>query len=69
MTPKPPKSISMHGKTEATATSRDLKPTDQLWDSFFDTQSFSDDFMSNRNQPEMEKAAGFQSNLFEFVRR
>ncbi|MFC4234617.1 hypothetical protein ACFOY8_05205 [Thalassospira xianhensis] len=64
-----PKSVSLHSKTEATGTSRDLTPTDQLWDSFFDTQSVSDDFMSDRNQPDIEKTAELQSNLFEFVRR
>ncbi|MCH2274642.1 hypothetical protein [Thalassospira sp.] len=62
MTPKPPKSVSLHGKTEATATSRAPTPTDQLWDSFFETQSVSDDFMSNRNQPDMEKAVEAHSS-------
>lgn len=62
MTPKPPKSVSLHRTTEAAGTSRDLTPTDQLWDSFFDTQSVSDDFMSNRNQPDMEKAVEAHSS-------
>ncbi|HBS21614.1 MULTISPECIES: hypothetical protein [Thalassospira] len=63
MPPKPPKSISLRGKTEAADTSRDLTPTDQLWDNFFDTQSVSDDFMSDRNQPDIEKTAGFRSSF------
>ncbi|MET4733028.1 hypothetical protein ABIE64_001736 [Thalassospira sp. MBR-102] len=55
MTPKPPKSAFPRRKAPAAGNSHDLPPTDQLWDSFFDTQSVSDDFMKTRNQPEIEK--------------
>tara|TARA_R110000796_G_scaffold228286_1_gene345370 strand:+ start:39890 stop:40138 length:249 start_codon:yes stop_codon:yes gene_type:complete len=49
----------------AVGTTRVIMPTDQLWDSFFDTQSVSDDFMSNCNQPYMEKAVGSHNILEE----
>lgn len=38
---------------------RVLTPTDQLWDSFFDAHSVSDDFMDSRNQPDMQKREDF----------
>ncbi|MEQ8392437.1 MAG: type II toxin-antitoxin system VapB family antitoxin [Thalassospira sp.] len=47
----------------AVGTTRVIMPTDQIWDSFFDTQSVSDDFMSNCNQPDMKKAVEFHNIL------
>ncbi|OCK08472.1 hypothetical protein C7967_101306 [Thalassospira sp. 11-3] len=55
MTPKPPKSAFPRRKAPAAGNPHDFPPTDPLWDSFFDTQSVSDDFMRTRNQPKMEK--------------
>ena len=38
---------------------RVIMPADQLWDSFFDAHTVSDDFMSDRNQPDMQKREAF----------
>ena len=43
----------------AVGNTRVIAPADQLWDSFFDAHSVSDDFMSTRNQPDMQKREDF----------
>ncbi|WP_417810915.1 type II toxin-antitoxin system VapB family antitoxin [Thalassospira alkalitolerans] len=43
----------------AVGNTRVIMPTDQLWDSFFDTHSVSNDFMNDRNQPDMQKREDF----------
>ena len=39
--------------------SRLITPADQSWDSFFDGQKVSDDFMAEREQPAAEERDGF----------
>ena len=34
---------------------RVIAPSDHLWDTFFDGPAVSDDFMEDRNQPEIQK--------------
>jgi antitoxin VapB len=36
-----------------------IAPVDASWDSFFDGPTVSDDFMSDREQPAMQKREGF----------